>query len=63
MAPPRWPGNATDLLEGGQVIRTIQELLGPPGCEHDNDLPTRSQPEAAWGAQPCRSCVAARTCG
>ena len=38
-------------------------VAGPQGRENHHDLYPCAQPRPSRGAQPCRSCVAARTCG
>ena len=38
-------------------------VAGPEGRENHHDLYPCAQPRPSRGAQPCRSCVAARTCG
>jgi site-specific recombinase XerD len=45
---------ATQLLEMGYDIRTIQELLGAPGRQHDDDLHARAESRWARGAEPVR---------
>ncbi|HYR89459.1 MAG TPA: tyrosine-type recombinase/integrase [Terriglobia bacterium] len=43
---------ATDWLERGYDIRTVQELLGAQGCLNDDDLLPRTQPWRTWHPQP-----------
>jgi integrase-like protein len=45
---------ATHLLEESHDTRTVQELLGPPGRQHHDDLHPRPQPRPRWGPKPRR---------
>lgn len=53
------------VYPSGEVERRIQRsgAAGPQGLEYHHDLHPYSQPRPCLGAQPCRSCVAASTCG
>ncbi len=56
------PGKATHLLERGQTIRTIQELLGHSDMRTTMSH-TYAQPRPAGSGQPRRPFVASRTVG
>jgi hypothetical protein len=49
--------------EAGPGYTHHSGVAGPQGRENHHDLYPCAQPRPSRGAQPCRSCVAARTCG
>ena len=65
VAPPGWAGARSwrPPAGGGPGHPHHSGVTGPQRREDHHDLHARAQPRPARGAQPCRSCVAPRTCG